>query len=110
MSGLEYSNGRIDIDTSAPVITKHVENLPSGLYPLRIADLAPYDHISMKQYLTQRIEVNSRLIIKTAPHFFQETVKSSSTSQTTVNAITAGPSKSIRYAYAKLKKAQKSKK
>jgi len=97
MAGLEYNfeNGRIDIDTSAPVITKQVENLPSALYPLRIADLAPYDHISLKQYLLPRME---------------EIVRSSSTSQTTVNAITAGPSKSIRYAYAKLKKAQKSKK
>ncbi|CAG5079668.1 Oidioi.mRNA.OKI2018_I69.PAR.g9312.t1.cds [Oikopleura dioica] len=94
MTGLEYSNGKIDIDTSAAVITKQVENMPSALYPLRIADLAPYDHISMKQYLSERIE---------------EIVKSSSTSQTTFNAITAGPSKSIRYAYAKLKKAQKSK-
>ena len=57
MTGLEYSNGKIDIDTSAAVITKQVENMPSALYPLRIADLAPYDHISMKQYLSERIEV-----------------------------------------------------
>lgn len=60
MAGLEYnfSNGQIDIDTSASVITKQVENLPSALYPLRIADLAPYDHISLKQYLLPRMEVN----------------------------------------------------
>ena len=63
MAGLEYnfSNGQIDIDTSAAVITKQVENLPSVLYPLRIADLAPYDHISLEQYLLPRMEVKWKI-------------------------------------------------